>query len=550
LAPTSSLGGDGGHSVPAGGGGGQGDADRSMHKRHSNGNIDGKDRASPPPLKQGPLLLMNDPEKPPPLSQTAAASCAVECLFSMVISLYQLMMEACDIAGEGSGAGKATMEEFASFEIRQPFTPEQESCRQMAIESWGQLLSSVSSVVKAVAEEKFLQQSLRALQTLLLCSGSWQIDDARDACCGTLVRHALPVSGGPELDGNGIGLNRFFTKKQILCMRALLTVCNYNGRILGVVGWGTVLRALETLGTYVSMQGAVADETGLETSYFAMWEATFTLPRDALSDLLTALAERARSIAHEEVPYDASLIVQPDTMIWPLARMAHICDLNAHRLEKVWDVLLLCTTDIVSSRRSDLRVMGTKNLVQLIKKALDEQAKINEEQSNAQEYEEEQEQDEEEQEEGAAEPNPNSNSNRRTSIGTDASPAGKTLVTPKQDSSWNHNVEEAQVRYLRSLDSLSDVADDVRKTVCEGLLDIVHQSATRLSPGAWGILTEIVARCVRVEVLQAGLDYVLKVDGGSSGSLASAASTPKREGEPSAMAKQGLEFITFFEILL
>uniref|UniRef100_A0A0G4FBH3 Protein MON2 homolog n=1 Tax=Chromera velia CCMP2878 TaxID=1169474 RepID=A0A0G4FBH3_9ALVE len=184
--------------------------------------------------------------------------------------------------GEGKkGVVGSEGEPLATF-AEEPLSEGQLIVRQMVSAAWPSVLSALSLLLSASADELSVVQVLKAYETLLFVAGSLSIDQTREAALLAITRlampqspdsvferldsalnpgseypHALTTGGVGSAGGGGEGAlgsveawktkDRKLDSKSLRCLKALLSICSTLGGVLGVRGWLVVLPALEEL---------------------------------------------------------------------------------------------------------------------------------------------------------------------------------------------------------------------------------------------------------------------------------------------------------------
>eukprot|EP00931_Biecheleriopsis_adriatica_P056419 TRINITY_DN33425_c0_g2_i1.p1 TRINITY_DN33425_c0_g2~~TRINITY_DN33425_c0_g2_i1.p1 ORF type:complete len:1879 (-),score=400.44 TRINITY_DN33425_c0_g2_i1:16-5652(-) len=465
-------------SLPNFGGGAGGlssSAPSALGSASSSGDIQSSSSAqsvrAPPRVKL--LSLMNETE-PPAIQPALLVSLVVDSVFSIVSTMYRLLLdidEGATAEQEASSAAAPPESPLvrASSTPDGPFpggrvtplgtqlTPSQERCRGMLSDCWASLLSALSLLLHGTSDETGLQQALRCLQTLLYCCGRLSLDQARDACLLQFARYTVPGPGREGENEQGIAGGHGFsaattssatssapTAKNVLCFKALLHFCYRFGGLLGEPGWTIALKAFQCLERNLQKAPPApgTDLTVLRQALDSLFETTSLLPDAGLLDVVGALGRNLRSTSDAE---EGAVI---------LNRMVELCNFNLARLFLVWDRILTTITEVCTTSDDKLRGLAASALCRILAQALRKGA----------------------------------------------------LAMAEQP-------EAAQDELLRHLEVLlRSRHDDTRARICEGLLTILQASGQELHPTAWGTMIHLVSTAARVELERVGLGFYLPGD--------------------------------------
>eukprot|EP00928_Gymnodinium_smaydae_P036349 TRINITY_DN25427_c0_g1_i1.p1 TRINITY_DN25427_c0_g1~~TRINITY_DN25427_c0_g1_i1.p1 ORF type:complete len:1907 (-),score=273.59 TRINITY_DN25427_c0_g1_i1:257-5833(-) len=321
------------------------------------------------------LLLMSEAE-PPTIQPSFLVLLVVECVFAIVSTLYSFLAEdggredsamspkASRSNGSASEASPPTDgRSKCSLPLTEALSSDQIRCRDMLTDCWASLLSALSLLLHGTADEAFLRQTLRCLQTLLYCCSRLSLDQARDACLLQLTRYTLPgQSHEAENDTNVVsGTPGNLSTKNCLCFRALLSFCYSFGALLGVAGWEIALRAVTGLERLLAKAPAVqGGELGvLRGAVDALFETTVVLPERALIDIVDAIGKQ-------------SIASDADTSV-AFGKLTALCKFNASRLLPVWDRVVRLILNISASQqdyRAELRGAAAAALCRILTPAL------------------------------------------------------------------------------------------------------------------------------------------------------------------------------------
>lgn len=390
------------------------------------------------------LHLMSEAE-PPAVQPSLIVSMVVECLFSVVSTLYGLLREAGeapinDDCTECLGNGPLVIKVGAPVHCRpltDPMTEAQLRCRGMLADSWASLLSALSLLLHRSVDDRFLQQTLQCLQTLLYSCGRMGLEQARDACLLQLSRYALPGQNHEtEFDALGGGM----TPKNVWCFKALLNICHCFGVLLCVSGWTLALRAFD--GLERSMRGLAPGQRNevnvLRQALDALFESTVCLPAEALVDMVTAMSDHLKSLGEG---VEAQRVIN---------RLTELCISNSERLLVIWEAVLGIFLHLCESSHSmELRGGAANALCRILAQAL-----------------------------------------------------RKRLAPANSEST-----QAELLRPIATL--IQSQQDGVRMRVCEGLLEILQASGQELESAAWVKTVELVALAAQVELRRAGFEFLL-----------------------------------------
>lgn len=475
------------------------------------------------------LLQMMSEAEPPSVQPAFLVSLVVECVFAIVSTIYRLLLQASSdgevqgfppVPGDADGASNvshngsiahgsghtsglllvatpvAGQRDPGSAPLREPLSEGQKRVREMLSDCWGSLLSALSLLLHGTADEAFLLQALRCMQTLLYCCGRLGLDQARDACLLQIARYVLPGGVAHEGDGeftgavgpshgSGGGNDRpndrdrgagsatvaaasSLSTKNIVCFKALLNFCYSFGGLLGVGGWTTALRALNGLSRVPRKGNELAV---LRQGLDSLFQTTALLSDSALCDIVDALGQQMKTC------------MDNDEGVIMLNRLVEICSFNLNRLLTIWDrILRIALAMCTAEQRGELRSAAAAALCRILAQVM-----------------------------------------------------RKGALAAATDSP-----EEAQQELLKPLEGLLSVPhEDIRARICEGLLAILQASGQELHPAAWTTMIHLVSIAARLELERAGLDFFLPMN------LDGIALAPEKIASFSSVTADGCGLATF-----